>query len=85
MYVTGLSNVTEGREKKKKTCAKMQGNKAVFNAQNSFLSTLICSPETGAQRVPRSTVVGRIRKKGLCLVFVCLLVKCYGEDNQTFP
>ena len=50
----GLSNVTGkgGEKKKKKPVQKWQGNKAVFNAQNSFLSTVICSPETGAQRVP---------------------------------
>lgn len=43
----GLSNVTgKGREekKKKKPVQKWQSNTAIFNARNSFLSTVVCSP-----------------------------------------
>ena len=40
----------------------------------------------GHRECPRSTVVGRIRKKKLALFgFACLCRNAYGEDNQTFP
>ena len=80
--------MSQGREekKKKKPVQKWQGNKAVFNAQNSFLSTVICSPETGAQRVPMKRCCWEDQKKKMALFgFACLCRNAYGEDNQTFP
>lgn len=72
----GLSNVT-GKEKKKKTVQKWKGNKAVFNARNSFLSTVICSPEPGAQSAHETLLLGRLEKQIFGFVYLCLsLQKC---------
>lgn len=61
------------RRRKKKPVQKWQGNKAVFNARNSFLSTVICSPETGAvQSAHEALLLGRLEKKNWGFVWLCL-------------
>ena len=64
--------MSRGREKKKKPVQKWQGNKAVFNARNSFLSTVRRSLETGAAESAREALLGRLEKKnwGLCLALL---------------
>ena len=82
----GLSNVT-GKGKKKKPVQKWQGNKAVFNARNSFLSTVRRSLETGAAESAREALLGRLEKKklGALFGFARLYRNAHREDNETFP
>lgn len=64
----GLSNVTR-KEKKKNPVQKWQGNKAVFNARNSFLSIVIHSPETGPEEtVHEALLLGGLEKKNFGFV-----------------